>query len=89
MTDAPQDPTTAIRTAIQQLADITDPTTRALALGTLLDAWPDLHSEVRQARQEAVAEMRETMTVTAIGEALGIGQPRASQILRGVTKNKK
>ncbi|MEU8316626.1 MULTISPECIES: hypothetical protein [Actinomycetes] len=83
------DPTTAIRAAITEAAATPDPTTRARAFTDLLKAWPDLHAAARQARQDAVTEMHETMTVTAIGEALGIGQPRASQILRGITKNKK
>ncbi|MGW6460587.1 RNA polymerase subunit sigma-70 [Streptomyces sp. NPDC055078] len=88
MSDAP-DPIADVRAIIDRLGAIADSVDRARALGTLLDAWPDLHSDVRHARQTAVQEMRETMTVTAIGETLGIGQPRVSQILRGITKNKK
>lgn len=83
------DHVTPFRDAIQQLAEIPDPAERALAAGTVLAVMPDLHSEVRTVRQEAVIEMRETMGVAEVAEALGVAVPRVSQITKGVSRTAK
>ncbi|MFJ6577938.1 RNA polymerase subunit sigma-70 [Streptomyces sp. NPDC091368] len=79
----------AIRAVIADLADIPDPTTRARALGAVLDAVPGLQAEIRSARQSAVAEMRQAMTLAEAADALGISGPRVSQIVSGISRNAK
>ncbi|XUM01212.1 RNA polymerase subunit sigma-70 [Streptomyces venezuelae ATCC 10712] len=79
----------AIRAVIADLAAIPDPTTRALALGAVLDAVPALQAETRTLRQEAVAEMRKDMTLAEAAHALGISGPRVSQIVSGISRNAK
>ena len=88
MTEA-TDPTKPFREAIAQLADIPDPTERALATGVVLNAVPDLQGQLRTVRQEAVGEMRETMGVAEVAEALGVAVPRVSQITKGVSRTAK
>lgn len=83
------DHTQPFRDAIAQLAAIPDPTARALATGAVLAAMPELHSKVRTVRQEAVAEMRETMGVAEVAEALGVAVARVSQITKGVSRTAK
>lgn len=77
------------RDAIQQLADIPDPTERALATGEVLKAVPALQGDLKTVRQEAVIEMRETMGVAEVAEALGVAVPRVSQITKGVSRTAK
>ncbi|MFJ6566211.1 RNA polymerase subunit sigma-70 [Streptomyces sp. NPDC091292] len=88
MTETP-DATTAIRAVIATLAAIPDPTDRARATGTVLDAVPDLQAELRAVRQEAVTTMRETMSLAETAAALGVSQPRVSQITKGVSRTTK
>ncbi|MFE1346656.1 RNA polymerase subunit sigma-70 [Streptomyces sp. NPDC058757] len=79
----------AIRAVIADLAAIPDATTRARALGDLLDAIPDLQAEIRAARQDAVVEMRSGMTLAETATALGISGPRVSQIVSGISRTAK
>jgi gamma-glutamyl phosphate reductase len=79
----------AIRAAITDLAAIPDATTRARALGAVLDAVPDIQAEIRTARQDAVIEMRTTQTLAQVADALDLSIPRVSQIASGVSRTSK
>ena len=62
------------------------PLQRAVLLGEILRAWPQLHAQVRAERQEAVQQMRGAgMSWGQIGEALGVHRSRAKQIAEGDT----
>lgn len=58
---------------------------RARTLGAALDAIPEFQRWLRQARQQAVTEMRDSgMSYSDIGTALGgISKARVQQILEG------
>lgn len=67
--------------AVDEVLRIPDRLRRAAALGELLEQWPDLHSRLREARQEIVKEMRaEDQTYRQIGEQLGMHYTRVRQI---------
>ncbi|MGW2837021.1 sigma factor-like helix-turn-helix DNA-binding protein [Streptomyces sp. NPDC001493] len=83
------DGTAAIRAAIARLAEIADPMERARAVGAVLDSLPALQSELRAVRQDAVVTLRETRSLAEVADALGISQPRVSQIAKGVSRTKK
>lgn len=70
--------------ALGEVLRIPDRLERAVALGKLLDSWPDLHSQLREARQEIIIEMRqERLTYRQIGEELGMHFTRVRQIEKG------
>ncbi|MCX5589221.1 RNA polymerase subunit sigma-70 [Streptomyces erythrochromogenes] len=77
----------AIRSVIADLAAIPDPADRARAVGTVLDAVPDLQAGLRAARQAAVIELRATQTLAEVADILGISVPRVSQIASGVSRS--
>lgn len=57
---------------------------RAKRLTELLDAWPDKHAEVREKRQQAIAELYDNgkgLTLREIGTLLDISFGRVRQIL--------
>lgn len=71
----------AVREAVEQVLRIPDRLERAAALGKLLDEWPDLHSDLREARKAIVKQMRaEKMTYRQIGDELGMHFTRVRQI---------
>lgn len=80
---------TAIREVIAQLAAAPDPVDRAKALGAVLDAIPELQSELRAERQKAVVEIRETRTIAETADLLDVSQGRISQIAKGISRTKK
>ncbi|MEU8138768.1 RNA polymerase subunit sigma-70 [Streptodolium elevatio] len=86
---AAADATAAVREAFAILAAVPDPYERALAVGVVLEQMPDLQTELRGIRQEAVVQMRETRTIQDIAAALGLSQPRVSQIAKGVSRTVK
>ncbi|MDT9692501.1 RNA polymerase subunit sigma-70 [Streptomyces sp. P9(2023)] len=79
----------AIRAVIAELAANPDPTGRARAVGAVLDAVPQLQSELRSVRQAAVVEMRSTQSLAEVAAELGISVPRVSQIASGVSRTTK
>ncbi|MFE4399439.1 RNA polymerase subunit sigma-70 [Streptomyces koyangensis] len=86
---APSPAVTAIREIIAQLAATPDPVDRAKALGAVLDAIPELQSELRAERQKAVVEIRETRTIAETADLLDVSQGRISQIAKGISRTKK
>ncbi|MFB6620328.1 RNA polymerase subunit sigma-70 [Streptomyces sp. NPDC056367] len=79
----------AIRSVIANLATIPDPADRARAVGTVLDAVPELQAELRATRQAAVVELRTTRSLAEVADLLGISVPRVSQIASGVSRTAK
>lgn len=71
--------------SLAPLAGGSDPTERAKTLGAAIDAVPQLQTWLRQARQEAVAEMHKqgVGSYADIGEILGFSRARAQQIATG------
>ncbi|MEU0493475.1 hypothetical protein ABZ249_29975 [Nocardiopsis sp. NPDC006139] len=68
------------------LTSINDPADRARAAGDMLNHIPALQRALREARQEAVLEMRATgATFDEIGKQLGITRARASDIAKGAS----
>lgn len=82
----------SISDVLQPLLDrvegIEDPTTRAVAVGKLLDEVPAIQAALRQLRQDAVVEMRDAggMSHAQVAEALGTTRSRAQQIYEGKTR---
>lgn len=76
--------------SLRALKRIADPTKRAKALTDALNAVPDVQNELRQARQDAVIEMRaEGMSHATVATALGISRARAQQIAEGRASGKR
>jgi DNA-directed RNA polymerase specialized sigma subunit len=74
----------AVNDAVGGVLGIPDRLERAAALAKLLEDWPDLHSQLREARKKIVEEMRsEKLTYREIGEALGMHYTRVRQIEKG------
>lgn len=71
------------------LATVEDPVERARAVLEALDAVPDLQAELRRLRQDAVIEMRRTMSIAETAAALDISVPRVSQIVKGISRTAK
>ncbi|MEU1309477.1 RNA polymerase subunit sigma-70 [Streptomyces cinnamoneus] len=88
MSQTPDQPD-PFRSTIEALAATPDPIGQARAVGAALDAVPDLQKELRGMRQAAVLELRKTMSVAEVAEALGISVPRVSQIAKGVSRTVK
>lgn len=73
--------------ALFALLKIPDPTDRARALGDALHHLPEVQAQLRQARQDAVLEMRAAgMSHADVADKLGITRSRAQQIAEGKTK---
>lgn len=69
---------------IDRIKTIGDPAERAVAIGKVLVALPEVTTELRQMRQAAVLEMRaKGMSFGQIGETLGIHRNRVQQIADG------
>lgn len=76
--------------SIDVLGEAESPTARAKRLTELLDAMPETQSKVREMRQQAVIEMRDSgMTLRAIAAELGISFGRVRDIIEGVTNRRK
>jgi DNA-binding NarL/FixJ family response regulator len=75
--------------AIDALGAEGDPVTRARRLSQLLTDWPNAHSRVRRARQDAVLELKAGgMSVRGIAAELDISPARVQQIIQGETTSK-
>ncbi|MGW2255138.1 hypothetical protein ACWCXH_33875 [Kitasatospora sp. NPDC001660] len=87
MTETPGDHVAAAaRTALAEIADITDPVDRELAARQLLDVvLPEIARGAREIRQGAVLELRrDRFTLREIGEKLGgLSTARVDQIAKG------
>lgn len=69
---------------LDRIQAITDPGERAVEIGKVLNALPDITKELREMRQVAVREMRDLkMTYAQIGERLGLHRNRVQQIAEG------
>ena len=78
----------AIPDPIAKLGDtlaVADPVLRARALGTALEAIPDLQRTIASARAAAVTELKQGRTWDQVGALLGLHPARASQIARGIS----
>lgn len=70
--------------ALAKLTGKPDPAARARALGQALDAMPDLHAWISNARREAILAMREDgQSYGDIAKNLGFSRSRAQQIVEG------
>jgi DNA-directed RNA polymerase specialized sigma24 family protein len=70
--------------ALAHLATDPDPVQRALTLGKALDAAPDLTSWLRQARQQAVNQLRtQGLSYDQIGKLLSLSRARVQHIATG------
>jgi predicted XRE-type DNA-binding protein len=70
----------------RDLLAIPDPTGRAKAITDALGEIADLQHQLRQARQDAVLEMRAGgMSHADVAAALGVTRSRAQQIAEGKT----
>ena len=75
---------------LTRLAAKAEPAARARTLGRALDAIPHLQAWLRQARQEAVLEMRaDGMSHADVAKELGVSRARAQQIAEGRTSGKR
>ncbi|WP_327385039.1 RNA polymerase subunit sigma-70 [Streptomyces sp. NBC_01207] len=79
----------AFETALTALREIADPEEQARAATAALAAVPEFHAALRGVRQESFQRLNKTMTGDQMATLLGLSAPRVSQILRGVTKNKR
>lgn len=72
------------------VTQIPDPAERALAIGVMLGQVSDLQHQLRQARQDAVLEMRAAdMSHADVAAALGVTRSRAQQIALGQTHTRR
>ena len=74
--------TTPLTQLITDLRAIPDRTERAQAAGALLTALADAQREATEVRRADVAEMRKTLKVREVAEALGVSLGRVDQIAR-------
>lgn len=75
---------------LQHLAEQADPIQRAKAVGSALQAIPELQHWLREIRQVAVQEMRDGgMSHAQVGAELGLSRARAQQIAEGRTTGKR
>lgn len=76
--------------AIDALGEAEAPRDRAVRLTQLLKAMPDTQAKVREARQQAVIEMKGGgMSLRQIAGELGISFGQVRNIIEGVTKRPK
>jgi DNA-directed RNA polymerase specialized sigma subunit len=79
-----------VRAALRALEAISDPMERARETSALLREWPELHRELREVREQAVASAHDQgRTYDEIGEQIGTSGYRASQIARGYVKGRR
>jgi len=77
-------------TPLLAIADTPDPTDRARALTAALDRMRDIQARLRQARQDAVLQMRTGgMSHADVAAALGVTRSRAQQIALGQTHTRR
>src|SRR5262245_52768185 len=81
---------TTLRSVENPLADIdrirriADPAGRAVEIGRVLNALPEVAAELRAMRQQAVLELRSRgLSYAEIGHRLGLHRNRAQQIAEG------
>jgi hypothetical protein len=73
-------------TDLSRITALTDPAERAVELGKVLNALPDITAELRALRQAAVLELRDAgWSYGRIGKALHLHRNRAQQIAEGRT----
>jgi hypothetical protein len=87
MSTAPMPPT--FEAALTALREIADPEEQARAATAALAAVPEFHAALRAVRQESFQRLNQELTGDQMAARLGLSAPRVSQILRGVTKNKR
>jgi DNA-directed RNA polymerase specialized sigma24 family protein len=69
---------------IDRMKAIDDPAQRAVEIGKVLNALPDITAELRALRQAAVLELRaQKLSYAQIGEKLGLHRNRVQQIAEG------
>lgn len=75
---------------LRALAEIPDPVERAQQLSSALAQIPGVQTELKDARQAAVLEMRSrNMSHADVGAALGVSRARAQQIAEGRVSGKR
>lgn len=75
---------------LKHLAEQGDPVQRAKAVGTALQAIPELQKWLREIRHGAVQEMRDDgLSYAQVAAELGISRARAQQIAEGRTTGKR
>lgn len=73
-------------TPLLDLLQIPDPLDRAKALSAALHNLPDVQNQLRQARQDAVKELRaDGWSHAQVAAELGVTRSRAQQIAEGKT----
>ncbi|WP_354643934.1 hypothetical protein [Kitasatospora camelliae] len=83
-------PATRLREAVQALADIPDPTERALAAGDMTEAVRDATSDVARIRSQAIQQLRtDGLSYRTIGDKLGIHFTRVKQLETGETTGRR
>ncbi|MDX3239392.1 hypothetical protein PV392_27630 [Streptomyces sp. ME03-5709C] len=82
-----------LREALDALASIEDDKACARAVSQVLEDWPDLHSRLREIRQQRVNRLKDSgMTWKGIGALLGrhgVSAARAQQIATGLRGSKR
>lgn len=75
---------------LRALKKITNATERAKALSAALKVLPDVANELKEARHQAVTDMRgDGMSHADVAAVLGISRARAQQIAEGRTTGKR
>lgn len=59
------------------------PAERAARITALLKAVDDRRAELAEARRTDVRELRQSMTLAQVGDAIGLSVPRVDQIAKG------
>lgn len=68
------------------LLEIRDPADRARAIGDALNRLPEVQTQLKQARQAAVLELRAAgLSHAEVAKELGLTRSRAQQIAEGKT----
>ncbi|MEV0220875.1 sigma-70 family RNA polymerase sigma factor [Streptomyces sp. NPDC050704] len=76
--------------SLKHLADQGDPTDRAKNVGRVLESIPALQHWLREIRQGAVREMRDSgMSHAEVSKELGLSRARAQQIAEGRASGKR
>lgn len=71
-------------TDVDQVEKIADPAERAREVGRRMGLITQWHTRLKEIRQNAVAEMRDSgMSLAEIGRDLGLHRNRVQQILEG------
>lgn len=89
MTTTPTDliNTSAVAEALAAIAAITDPVARERAARDLQDALTEAIAEpltqAKTLRQQAVLELRQTLTLAKVAEKIGLSTGRVDQLAKG------